>query len=176
MRSLPLIILAVAAGPALGQPAMPTSTATFINLDGSTAGQATLIETDDGLFIQVAVRGLTDGPHGFHIHSVGTCDDRQAGFMASKGHVKAEGEMHGLVHPSGPELGDLPNLFSSGGVAQAQFETPRVSLTGAGGRPSLLDQDGSALVIHAGPDDQMTQPIGNSGGRVMCAVVGPVGR
>jgi Cu-Zn family superoxide dismutase len=38
--------------------------------------------------------------------------------------------------------------------------------------PGLLDEDGSAVVIHADPDDHRTQPIGGSGARVGCGIIG----
>jgi Cu-Zn family superoxide dismutase len=35
---------------------------------------------------------------------------------------------------------------------------------------ALLDADGAAFVVHAGPDDLKTDPSGNSGGRIACGV------
>ncbi len=34
----------------------------------------------------------------------------------------------------------------------------------------VLDADGSAMVVHANPDDLKTDPSGNSGGRIVCGV------
>ena len=68
--------------------------------------------------------------------------------------------------------GDLPNLFAAAdGTAKAEFFTTLVSVSG-GEMPALLDEDGSAVIIHENPDDHMTQPIGGSGGRIGCGVVG----
>jgi Cu-Zn family superoxide dismutase len=79
--------------------------------------------------------------------------------------------VHGLLNPAANETGDLPNLFAGAdGAATAEVFSPLVSLTAAG-RQALLDADGSALVIHAAPDDHLSQPIGGAGARVACAVI-----
>jgi Cu-Zn family superoxide dismutase len=39
------------------------------------------------------------------------------------------------------------------------------------GNRSIFDSDGSALVIHAGVDDNVTDPAGNAGDRVACGVI-----
>ena len=68
----------------------------------------------------------------------------------------------------GPHAGDLPNIdVAANGVLAAT-----VTLAGAN-LASLADADGSALVIHAAPDDYMTDPSGNSGARIACAVLTP---
>ena len=77
----------------------------------------------------------------------------------------------GKVHPDGPDHGDLPNLYVAGdGTARAEFFTTRVSVSG-GTMPALLDEDGSAVIIHESPDDHMRQPIGGAGGRIGCGVI-----
>ncbi len=78
---------------------------------------------------------------------------------------------HGLLNPAANETGDLPNLYAAAdGTAMAEIFTPSVSLSVADRAP-LLDADGSALVIHAAPDDHTSQPIGGAGARVACAVI-----
>jgi Cu-Zn family superoxide dismutase len=80
--------------------------------------------------------------------------------------------VHGLLNPDGNDNGDLPNLFvAADGSATTELFSPLVSLNGAGGRPALLDADGSSIVVHASPDDYKTQPIGGAGARVACGVV-----
>ena len=122
--------------------------------------------------MRVEATGLTPGWHGMHFHEKGVCDD--AGFKASGGHVHAgtKPPVHGLLNPAATDSGDLPNIFvAADGSAHADAFTTLVSLSGAGKRPALGDADGSALVIHAGPDDYTTQPIGGAGARVACAVI-----
>lgn len=57
---------------------------------------------------------------------------------------------------------------NSGTIGRATLQVVGSRLTGEGG---LLDADGAAFVIHAGPDDYKTDPSGNSGGRVACGVI-----
>ena len=78
---------------------------------------------------------------------------------------------HGLRNPEGPDHGDLPNLYAGAdGSAQAEFFTVLVSVAG-GDLPSLLDEDGSAVIIHENPDDHLIQPIGGAGGRIACGII-----
>jgi Cu-Zn family superoxide dismutase len=39
------------------------------------------------------------------------------------------------------------------------------------GPTGILEGHGSALIIHAGEDDQLSQPVGDSGARVACAAI-----
>ena len=82
--------------------------------------------------------------------------------------------VHGLLNPSATDSGDLTNLtVAQGGTLDAEVFTGFVTLGQTGGRAPLLDEDGSALVIHANPDDHVTQPIGGAGPRIACAVIKP---
>ena len=79
---------------------------------------------------------------------------------------------HGLRNPDGPDNGDLPNLYvAADGTGAGEFYTTRISVVDGKSAPALLDADGSAVIIHANPDDHMTQPIGGAGGRLACRVV-----
>ena len=79
--------------------------------------------------------------------------------------------IHGLLNPEANDSGDLPNVFAGAdGSATAEAYSTLVSLKGAGGRPALLDADGSSIVVHASPDDHTTQPIGGAGARAACGV------
>jgi len=114
------------------------------------------------------VEGLSSGPHGVHIHETGTCEPPD--FTSAGGHFNPRGAEHGLDNPNGPHAGDLPNLNAPGdGRTWLEYDTDRISLTE--GPASLFDEDGSAIVIHAGEDDQQTDPSGASGDRVVCGEI-----
>ena len=105
--------------------------------------------------------------HGLHIHTVGACTPD---FAAVGGHFNPTTAQHGLDNPSGPHAGDLPNLeIDADGNGTYEATTTLVTL--AQGDNSLFDSDGSALVIHADPDDLITDPAGNSGDRIACGII-----
>jgi Cu-Zn family superoxide dismutase len=113
--------------------------------------------------------GLPPGQHGYHVHAVGNCDPGD--FMTAEGHFNPTNKEHGLHNPLGSHVGDLPNLIvaddgTASMTAVASYATLAPSDT------SLFDMDGSALVIHAGADDEVTDPAGNSGARIACGVLG----
>ena len=147
------------------------ATAEIMGADGMALGEATFEQTPGGVLIDAAVGGLEPGAHGIHLHRLGACSPD---FTAASGHINPGGAKHGLRNPEGPDNGDLPLLHvGMDGSARAEFYTTRVSLSDdpTGDMPGLLDEDGSAVVIHADPDDHFTQPIGGSGGRVGCGVI-----
>ena len=142
--------------------------AEMINVDGDVIGKATFEQTPHGVLMYVEVAGLPPGPHGIHLHAAGACTPD---FKAATGHINPDGVPHGLRNPDGPDHGDLPNLYvAADGSARAEFFTVLVSVTG-GRMPALLDEDGSAVIIHENPDDHLTQPIGGAGGRIACGVI-----
>jgi Cu-Zn family superoxide dismutase len=148
------------------------ATADFIDKDSKSVGTATLTEGPNGVAIYLDLHGLPPGPKAIHIHTVGTCEDPEAGFVASKGHLNPDGKEHGLMNPKGPDAGDLTNLMVlDDGSVKVEMFTPRASLGGAEGRATMLDEDGAALVIHINRDDHITQPIGGAGPRIACGVV-----
>lgn len=132
---------------------------------GASIGWATLREENGRIQIAVQVTGLTPGRHGIHIHAVGRCEP--PGFTTAGEHWNPAGRQHGLANPQGAHAGDLPELEADGS-GRARYEATTERLTLAAGPTSLFDTDGSAVVIHAQPDDQRTDPSGNSGDRVAC--------
>lgn len=147
--------------------AADSASAEIINADGEVIGKATLQQAPTGVLISFEASGLPPGAHAIHLHSVGSCEPD---FKAATGHINPEKTQHGLLNPDGPDRGDLPNLFvAADGSVKAEFFTTRVSLQGGDG--SLLDDDGSAFIIHENRDDHMAQPIGGAGGRIACGVI-----
>jgi Cu-Zn family superoxide dismutase len=137
---------------------------------GMPVGTAQIRQEAGGLVhVDVAVSSLTPGQHGIHFHEVGRCEGVNA-FSTAGAHYNPLSREHGLTHPGGPHAGDAPNLIAAAdGRATLSFSTDRVTLTA--GSTTLFDADGSSLIVHAAPDDQTSQPSGNSGARVACGVV-----
>lgn len=145
--------------------------ATLINASGQTIGRAVLTQGTTGLLIRVEVDGLTPGWHGIHIHATGEC---QAPFTSAGGHINHSDHTrpHGLLNPGGPDDGDLPNIYADQqGRVRAELFTTRARIAPEGPGQWLWDEDGSALVIHAMPDDHRSQPIGGAGDRVACGIM-----
>jgi Cu-Zn family superoxide dismutase len=170
IRSL-FVAAAVAALP-LAAAAQDTAKAEIVDKAGKRIGAATFTEAPKGIVIRLELQGLPPGYKGIHLHSTGTCEDHDHGFQASKGHLNPDNRKHGLMNPEGPDAGDLPNVYvHADGKAAAEIFTMLASIKGAAGRPALLDADGAALVVHANPDDHMSQPIGGAGARIACGVI-----
>ncbi len=148
--------------------------ANFIGRKGEPLGTAVLAGTPNGVLIIADLHGLPPGEHAFHIHERGECDPK-GGFQSAGGHFHLPGQAHGYLNPAGPHAGDMPNQFvSDNGVLRTHVINPRVSVR-AGDDGYLFDADGSAFVIHAGADDYRSQPAGDAGDRIACAVIEPVG-
>ena len=141
------------------------------NVSGSLIGTGDIWQDKNGLVhVDIATISLPTGTHGIHFHEVGKCEGGATAFSTAGAHYNPMGMEHGLQNPKGPHAGDNPNIvIPAGGVGAVSFTTNRVTLTP--GPTTLLDSDGSALVVHANADDQVTNPSGNSGGRIACGVV-----
>jgi len=153
--------------PALAQ-AHPGATAALKDHDGKPVGTATFSPVAGGVELTVKVSDLTPGLHGIHVHAVGTCEAPE--FKTAGGHFNPAGKKHGLDSPEGHHGGDLPNL-KVGADGHGTLTATLAGVTLGDGDASLFHAGGTALVIHAGPDDEKTDPAGNSGARVACGVV-----
>ena len=144
------------------------ASAEIVNAEGAMIGKVTFEQTPTGVLMSVDVKGLPPGAHGIHLHATGSC---APDFKAATGHINPGKVVHGLRNLAGPDNGDLPNLYAAAdGTARAEFFATRVSVSGEE-MPALLDEDGSAVIIHESPDDHVTQPIGGAGGRIGCGIV-----
>ena len=163
-----LVALVAFAAPALAQNA--TATANVMDLEGKSLGTLTLETMDGQVHISGALTGLPGGDHGIHIHEKGACDAADK-FESAGGHFNPTGHVHGKDNPEGPHAGDLPNITATAEGGGALVDLMDDSVTLGEGENSLLDGDGSAIVVHADPDDYKTDPSGNSGDRIACGVI-----
>lgn len=144
-------------------------TSPIINVDGNEIGEAVFTQTSAGMTIDIVAEGLTPGLHGTHIHEKGECTPPK--FESAGGHFNPTHKEHGFDNPKGFHLGDLPNIeVDSDGKVNVSLKLTDITLK-QGVENSILDKDGSALVIHEKEDDYKTDPAGNSGDRIACAVV-----
>ncbi|MFA7597198.1 MAG: superoxide dismutase family protein [Novosphingobium sp.] len=160
--------VALAACSTVPQPATETLASTELKLaDGQPAGTARVVSDGQGVRLIADVTGVSPGLHGIHLHTVGQCE--APAFTSAGGHLNPEGKQHGTENPAGSHLGDLPNITADesgkGSISVALHSTKEQLLN------VLFDSDGTAVVVHAGPDDYKTDPAGNSGGRIACGVL-----
>lgn len=130
------------------------------NAAGKPVGSATLEEIKDGVKVKISVTGLTPGKHGFHVHE----NAIQGGdFKTAGAHFNPTHKHHGLKNPQGSHVGDMPNLVvGADGTGEGEFIIQHGTLEKD--KPNSVL--GRSLIIHAGEDDQLTDPAGNSGDRV----------
>jgi superoxide dismutase, Cu-Zn family len=146
------------------------------NADGQPVGTVRLDQEDGAVLVRAGVHDLTPGFHGFHVHTVGVCVPP---FTSAGGHYNPGGAGHGA------HAGDMPSLLVlADGTGELRFKTDRFTVA------ALFDADGSAVIVHAGPDnfaniptryysttegvfgpDSATLATGDSGARVACGVV-----
>ena len=136
---------------------------------GRSIARATASTVASGVRVRVEANGLAPGSYGVHVHAVGRCDP--PGFESAGPHWNPANRQHGTQNPAGPHMGDLPNLLV-GADGQGSFEMTIPEARLGGGASAMLDADGAAIVVHAGPDDYRTDPSGNSGSRIACGVFG----
>ena len=136
----------------------------FTGANGESLGTVTVAEGPGGVTLTLAGIGMPAGVHGLHVHTAGRCKGPK--FESAGDHWNPDGKKHGMQNPEGPHKGDLPNAtVGADGALNQTLALPGVTMA------DLHDEDGSALVVHAKPDDNKTDPSGNSGDRIACAVI-----
>lgn len=142
--------------------------ANFTGGDGRLLGQVTISEDPAGLVMNINAVAMPTGVHGIHLHEKGLCDGPK--FESAGKHWNPAGKKHGRDNPEGAHAGDLANLtVAANGTATVSIPVADAKM--ASGDWMLADADGTALVIHAKADDYKTDPSGESGDRIACAVV-----
>jgi Cu-Zn family superoxide dismutase len=147
---------------------MMTASATLIDSEGRSVGQAFLRQAPRGVLLKMDLKNATPGVHGLHLHSAGRCD--RPSFESAGGHFNPTKAEHGFLNPRGSHVGDLPNIAVPSSTQQS-VEYFLADVTLGPGPRSLVDNDGSSIVIHAGSDDYATEPAGESGDRLACGQI-----
>ena len=140
--------------------------APLINSAGRAIGTVVASQATEGVAFRIHATGLPPGVHGIHVHPIGRCDPPD--FSTAGTHWNPTNKQHGLNNPNGPHAGDMPNVtVDANGAIDATVVLPHANMA------QLLDTDGSSVMIHANADDYVSQPAGNSGAKIACAVIGP---
>jgi Cu-Zn family superoxide dismutase len=140
------------------------ASAAMVNADGVPVGTVELTETPQGTLITAKLSNLPEGSHGFHVHETGSCEPP---FTSAGGHYNPTSAKHGILSPEGMHAGDMPNIYvPASGELTIEILNAKLAVD-----ESLLDDDGAAIVVHAGPDDYQSDPAGDAGARIACGVI-----
>lgn len=151
----------------LGLSEGPKAVASLESTKGNTAkGSVTFTQQGDKVRVAANLTGLKPGAeHGFHVHEKGDCGSGDG--MSAGGHFNPASKPHGHHGAAERHAGDMPNVKADDyGNASATFEVSGLSV-GSG----AADVVGKGLIVHRDPDDYKSQPAGNAGPRIACAVI-----
>lgn len=161
------VALAIGAMAPFGALAQTQETqASFVDTDGNELGSAQLRGTPNGLLLSLDLSGLPASQWvAFHVHENGECNPED-NFESAGGHFNPSDVEHGYFTETGPHAGDMPNQYvGADGNLRADVFNPLVRLEGSNSIAGL------ALVLHSGSDDYQSQPSGDAGDRLACAVI-----
>jgi len=151
----------------MGMGGGPSAVANLESTKGNSAkGTVTFTQVGDKVRVSAQLSGLKpDGEHGFHVHEKGDCSSGDG--MSAGGHFNPATKPHGPMVAADHHAGDMPNVKAdSYGNANVTFEVPGLTI-GSG----AADIVGKGLIVHRDPDDYKSQPAGNAGPRIACAVI-----
>jgi Cu-Zn family superoxide dismutase len=143
----------------------------FVTHTGEPAGEAKISEAKDGgVKIKLSIKNIPFGEHGVHIHENADCTGPD--FKTAGGHFNPTMKHHGFANPAGHHAGDTPQNLSIGENHMGEATFVLTDLTMDPLAPnSIFAHGGTSIVIHEHADDEKTDPSGNSGNRIACAVI-----
>lgn len=169
MRALSMLAAAVLLlnGCTAGTAEGPVAIARLESTKGNTAlGIVRFVQTGKSVIVTAEVTGLKpNAEHGFHVHEKGDCSSGDG--MSTGGHFNPLGKPHGHHGTAERHAGDMPNLRADG-AGRASLRVELDLITVADGPASIV---GKGLIVHRDPDDYKSQPVGNAGPRIACAVI-----
>ncbi|KAK2899924.1 copper chaperone for superoxide dismutase-like isoform X2 [Channa argus] len=121
---------------------------------------------EERCLIDGTIDGLTPGPHGLHVHTLG---DLTQDCLSCGEHYNPFGRQHGGPGESERHVGDLGNIVA-GQDGRASFRLEDDQL-------KVWDVIGRSLVVDAGEDDlgrgshPLSKQTGNSGERLACGII-----
>jgi superoxide dismutase, Cu-Zn family len=152
-----------------GSAAAQSANAQLKDTNRQDVGTVSLLQTPAGVLLKLSLKAMPSGEHAFHIHAVGKCDPPS--FESAGPHFNPSNAHHGIMVGPG-HAGDMPNLHIPPN-GSLEVELINASITIDMGKPnSVFHPDGTAVVIHSGKDDYVTDPAGNAGSRIACGVIG----
>ncbi|MGF1593318.1 MAG: superoxide dismutase family protein [Kiloniellaceae bacterium] len=141
-----------------------SASAAMEDAEGNSVGTVELTETPHGTLLIINLENLPEGIHAFHVHETGSCEPP---FTSAGGHFNPTDAKHGMEAPDGMHAGDMPNIYvPASGEVRLEVFNAQLTLS-----DELLDDDGAAIVVHAGADDYRSDPAGDAGDRIACGVI-----